>query len=167
MGWIHFLYFQWSLMGCQVELWQWQVWVPGTTDVIWSRSYANWQFPETVMELTLDTFADRKMLWFFHTSKAKISENGSLILFITYTMSNRIWLFENSIILAAPHDSIYTTTSNNEVFDKFIFQVLWSLNQKKEVFWLHSLWTVLRNPIPIKFQVLRLQVRCLFQTSIH
>jgi hypothetical protein len=29
------------------------------------------------------------------------------------------------------------------------------------------LWTVLRNPIPIKFQVLRLQVRCLFQTSIH
>jgi hypothetical protein len=90
-----------------------------------------------------------------------------LILFITYTMSNSIWLFENSIILAAPHDSIYTTTSNNEVFDKFIFQVLWSLNQKKEVFWLHSLWTVLRNPIPIKFQVLRLQVRCLFQTSIH
>jgi len=43
---IYFLYFQWPLMDCQVELWQWQISVPGTINVIQRRSFPKWQSPE-------------------------------------------------------------------------------------------------------------------------
>jgi len=43
---IYFLYFQWPLMDCQVELWQWQLSVPGTINVIQRRSFPKWQSPE-------------------------------------------------------------------------------------------------------------------------